>query len=74
MTEHKHDQDPFEELKVLFDAAAEKVSEAWKLARERSETAQQQNQVYRELVTYGSSAMDALKRAAKMAWENVGKP
>lgn len=69
----KPEQDPFEELKVLFDEAAAKVAEAWKLARQRSEAAKQENEVYRELLTYGSSAMDALTRAAKKAWENVGR-
>jgi hypothetical protein len=69
----KQEQDPFEELRVLFDEAAARVSDVWKVARRRSEEAKHENEVYRELMTYGSAAVDALTRAAKMAWENVGR-
>lgn len=67
----KQEKDPFAELKVIFDEAAAKAAEAWEMARQRSEAAKQENEVYRELLTYGSAAVDALTRAAKAAWKNV---
>jgi hypothetical protein len=69
----KQEQDPFEELRVLFNEAAERVSEVWKVARRRSEEAKHENEVYRELATYGSAALDSLTRAAKMAWKHASR-
>lgn len=65
----QQEKDPYLELKAIFEKASEKAREAWTLARTRSESMKQENEIYRELVTLGSAAVDALERAVKKAWE-----
>lgn len=61
-------QEPLDELKGIFGEAAAKAREAWQAARERSEAMKQENELYRELATLASAALDALERAARKAW------
>lgn len=69
----KQEQDPFDELKDIFQEAAGKAREAWLAARKRSEATKQENEIYREIATLGSAALDALERAVKKAWEATGR-
>lgn len=65
----QQEKDPYMELKAIFETASDKAREAWTLARQRSESMKQENEIYRELVSLGSAAVDALERAVKKAWE-----
>jgi hypothetical protein len=68
----EQERHPLDELKDVFEKAAEKAREAWTAARNRSEAASRESALYRELVTLGSAAYDALDRAAKKAWGGAG--
>lgn len=70
MSEQKKD-DPFEELANIFQDAANAARRAWLNARERADQNKRDQEVFRELATYGSAALDALNRAVKMAWSNA---
>lgn len=66
------EQHPLDELKDIFENAAVEARKAWQFARDRSELAKQENAVYREMVSLGTAAVDALERAVKKAWEASG--
>lgn len=68
----KHDE--FDELRELFTEAATAARKAWALATVRNTVAKQENELYREVVSYSSSAVDVLTRAVKKIWEETNLP
>lgn len=58
-----------EEIGGFLGAASAAATKAWEISRAMNEQAAQRNELYRELSSRTSAALDYLKRAAKLAEE-----